>query len=453
MTLRAWCVPAISAALAVAATGCGTPGGTGRSVSPRVNASHPASPSYPAVTQGCGSLPPRHAWAAEVTSAGQVAWRTPVPVRGTAGFGPAIPPLVAGTVGVFAQDGKVHGISLADGREAWSWGDGEPVYGMWRWQSLVVVLTQQVGANARLTGLDAANGGVGWTRRLPGGLLGGQFTTADGGLAILGTNGVLQVVDLGDGRVRWSRFAGRWPGLAAADGVVMFAMGERLTGYDDRTGTIRWKLSGLPGQTQVQAMAGLALVTSNGSGPFTRTALVAVDPANGRIAWQFDPGPAVTPLSAGPAGLAAATYVPARRFYLLDPRTGRPRWGVTTAAVNTVPLVTRTRVISVEGGMAGFPTVRLVSRSAASGAVLWARRLSTTPAGVQPVLLRAGDAVVQTAPRRAGQPAPLLAYDLATGKPAWTADMPTFVQVPPVPVHGGLLVQPADPPEGCASTG
>ena len=68
----------------------------------------------------------------------------------------------------------------------------------------------------------------------------------------------------------------------------MFGMGERLTGYDARTGQVRWTLSGLPGQTQVQVLAGLALVTSNGSGPYTQTALAAVDPATGRAEWRFD---------------------------------------------------------------------------------------------------------------------------------------------------------------------
>lgn len=93
----------------------------------------------------------------------------------------------------------------------------------------------------------------------------------------------------------------------------MFGMGERLTGYNARTGQVRWMLSGLPGQTQVQVLAGLALVTSYGIGPYTRTALAAVDPATSRAGWRFDPGGAVTALADGPAGLAVATYVPARR--------------------------------------------------------------------------------------------------------------------------------------------
>lgn len=56
-----------------------------------------------------------------------------------------------------------------------------------------------------------------------------------GGLAVIRSDGMLQVISLAGGRVRWSR-------------------------------------PGLPGQTQVQVQAGLALVTSNGTGRYTKTA-------------------------------------------------------------------------------------------------------------------------------------------------------------------------------------
>jgi uncharacterized membrane protein len=65
----------------------------------------------------------------------------------------------------------------------------------------------------------------------------------------------------------------------------------------------------------------------------------------------------------------------------------------------------------------------------------------------------AGQAIVQTAAAQAHRAAPLLSYDLATGRPAWRASMPTFVQAPPVPAAGRLLIQPADPGYACASTG
>ena len=68
---------------------------------------------------------------------------------------------------------------------------------------LVAVLTVQTSLHQRLTGLDATTGAVRWTLSLPGrGLPGSQAPTADGGLAMVTTTGVLQVVNLADGRVR-----------------------------------------------------------------------------------------------------------------------------------------------------------------------------------------------------------------------------------------------------------
>ena len=51
----------------------------------------------------------------------------------------------------------------------------------------------------------------------------------------------------------------------------------------------------------------------------------------------------------------------------------------------------------------------------------------------------------------AGGLGPLLAYDLGTGRLAWRADLPATVQVPPVPVAGGRLIQPAGPNYFCAA--
>ena len=129
----------------------------------------------------------------------------------------SVAPVLAGPVAVLAQDGTVHGLRIADGRPLWAWHGGQAVYGMWRWGGLVAVLTDQVSSHARITGLDAATGAVRWVLRLPGsGLLGGQVAVG-GGLAMIRSDGVLQVVSLATGRVRWARFAGRWPGLRSEE--------------------------------------------------------------------------------------------------------------------------------------------------------------------------------------------------------------------------------------------
>ena len=62
-------------------------------------------------------------------------------------------------------------------------------------------------------------------------------------------------------------------------------------------------------------------------------------------------------------------------------------------------------------------------------------------------------AVMQGEPRRVGSPAPLFAYETAGGRLAWRADMPTFVQPPPVLLPGDVLVLSADLIYACATTG
>jgi outer membrane protein assembly factor BamB len=364
---------------------------------------------------------------------------------------PVVQPLQAGQVAVFAQDGTVYGVGLAGGRRLWSWTGGQSVYGMWRWHDLVAVLTDQVSDHSRLTGLDAATGAVRWSLRLPArGLLGGQAATGDGGLAVITTGpGVLQVVSLAGGTVRWQRRVPASPALAAAGHLVIFGGNGRLTGYDALTGRPVWTAAGLPQDQIVQLAGGLILVTSNVQGPGEPTALTAVVPATGRIAWRFDPGQPVTVLSAGPAGLAVTVYYD-RRLFLLDPRVGRPRWQAGTfVAQGTLPLVTGTAVLAAEGQQ----PVRLVARNAADGRVIWQDTLPQAPVGQQQVIQAGPLAVLQGMPSHPGSAAPLRAYQLSGGRLAWQASLPAFVQWSPVLVPGGLLVQPADPPYGCALAG
>jgi outer membrane protein assembly factor BamB len=389
-----------------------------------------------------------HAWAVDVTDRGAVAWQRPLPTNVNLYSQPTLP-LVAGRVAVFAEDGSVLGLRLADGRPLWRWRSGQVISGTWRWRGLVVVLANQVGPHARLVGLDAVTGAVRWSLSLPGGLYGNQAATSDGGLAVVSEHGELEVVSLASGRVRWAYRAGVSAGIGAARGLVLFANDGRMRGYDDRTGRIEWTLPGMPPLPQVQVLAGLALVSSGEQGPGITTAVVAVRPGSGRVAWRFDPGMPVTVLSAGPAGLAVATYVPDRRLYLLDARTGGVRWRVTTAAaLQSVPLVTATSVVADEGGVSGFPALHVVSRAAATGRPQWDKPLADEVFGA---IVRVGSyAVVQANSELVGPPSPVVAYELATGRVAWQVNMPTFVSQAPVPAAGGLLVQPADLIQVCA---
>lgn len=408
-------------------------------------------------TASCPPPSARHAWAEEISLAGQVRWRAPLATHGN-DVSPVVEPLVVGAVAVFAQDGSVHGLRLADGQPLWSFSGGQSVYGMWRWQDLVVVLTDQVSNDARLTGLDAATGAVRWTLRLPGGgLYGNLAATGDGGLAMVRADGTLQVVSLADGAVRWTRRTGTSQALAADGSVVFFSVDGRLTAYDARTGRPAWTTSGLPAQPVMQLGGGLLLVTSAVQGGTAQAGsalgeVTAVTPAGGRIAWRFNPGPTVNVL----AGLVVATYNP-DRLYLLDPAAGRPRWQAAAAAVfGEVPLFTADGVIGVEGGIAGFGAVRLNDRDVSSGRIRWQDVLADPPVGNGQVVRVGQLVVVQGMPVRGDQASVLSAYRLASGGLAWRASLPAIAEVTPValPASGpGLLVQPADPAYACAASG
>lgn len=392
-------------------------------------------------------MPARHAWATEVSDDGHVRWQVRLPALSEPGN--ALSPVVVAGVALFAEDGVVHGLRLSDGYRLWSWAGGQDVYGMWSWHGTVAVLTDQASTHARLTGLDAATGRMLWMVRLSGhGLYGNLAATADGGLAMIG-NGKIQVVDLGTGRVRWAQPAGQAPGPAAIGGTVVTPSGGRLIGYDDRNGQVRWTLPGSPLDPVLQGLAGLVLVTSGTVGPGQPTALTAVNPATGQVAWRFDPGTAVTVLTAGRAGLAVTTYTD-RRLYVIDPATGQVRWHAATfIAQDTVPLITATDVYTVEGGATDYPVTRITDRGAANGALRWARTLGGEVVGPQPVLGIGNQAVVQTSSVSRG-PAPLLAFYAGSGQPAWSVGLPTLVQAAPLAVPGGLLIQAADPGYGCA---
>lgn len=448
---------ALAAVPVLALAACGSAPAPGHPAGPASSRTSPAAtaPGHgaSAASNSCGKPPPRHAWAAAVSTGGQLRWQTTLPIQDTdASFAATPPPAVlAGQVAVFAQDGAVYGLGLKDGRRLWSWPGGQDVYGIWRWGGLVAVLTDQVSNHARLTGLDAATGQVRWTVKLPaGGLYANQAATADGGLAMIAEGGVLQVVSLADGHLRWRRKTGVSPALTAAAGNVIFAANGRLTGYDDMTGQPRWTTRDVPADPIDQLTGGLVLVTSDVQSSTSPTAITAVVPATGRIAWRFDPGEDPTVLSAGPAGLAVATYVFNRRLYLLDPRTGRPRWQADTAvAQNTIPLITTSAVISAEG----IEGTSLVARDATDGRVLWRHALAQPPYPDQQVTQAGPLAVLQGNPSRPGQPAQLAAYRLTSGALAWRINLPTFVPVSPVPVPAGFLVQPSDPGSACAAAG
>ena len=74
------------------------------------------------------------------------------------------------------------------------------------------------------------------------------WQTRGGGLAMVRTSGGLQVVNLADGAIRWSRETEARPGPGVSAGMVIFGANGRVTGDDDRHGTQRWTVTGVPVQ-------------------------------------------------------------------------------------------------------------------------------------------------------------------------------------------------------------
>jgi outer membrane protein assembly factor BamB len=404
-------------------------------------------------------------WAQEVSLTGQVNWRVLLESAPESELGPDAEPLAVGGVAVFAQNGVVHGLRLAGGQALWTYTDRLSVYGMWRWQGLVVVLSGQSGGGpavpgetwgGRLTGLDAATGVVRWTLPMPG--IGPQtdaVATTDGGLAVAGMLGQLLVVDMADGSVRWNRAITDPAGLAAAAGLVLYGSGSSLTAYDDRTGAPRWTAASMDMDLpQMQLAAGLLLVNS----AFGGTQVTAYTPATGRVAWAFQtPGPQAgatgswAAVAAGTAGVAVANLPAPSWLYLLDPATGRVRWQTATL-VGAGPLLTAAGVIDIEGTAAKGP-VAIVDRDAADGRIRWQDTLpqpaSDAGQGMEQ-LAQAGQLALVQSNATPGQPVTLSAYWLDDGRLAWQTILPENVSEPPNPVPGqGVLIQPDSPFSGC----
>jgi outer membrane protein assembly factor BamB len=274
-----------------------------------------------------------------VTTAGRVRWQ--VPLAGPA-LGSRLSPLAVGAVAVFAQGDVLYGLRLADGHRVWSRAISQPIAGMWRWQSLVIVLTEgAAGGRALLTGLDASTGQARWTQLIAGGV-DGSYPTADGGLAILGGDGTLEVVDLSSGRVRWTRPVGyptQYPlPMAVAGGAVLFAVNGQLTSYADRTGQIRWTDALMPillaPNLGLQAAAGLVYLTGGVlhlAGGHWTPVLLGISAADGHVKWRFAPSPQET-LWNYASGLMSVTSSSGGTWQdELDPATGRVRWQVASS--------------------------------------------------------------------------------------------------------------------------
>jgi outer membrane protein assembly factor BamB len=360
-------------------------------------------------TAGVGPLtcnpPPQRTWALEVTSTGQVRWQTPLPMQEGI-FGEGTAPLVAGSIAIFSQDDVVYALRLADGHRLWSWSGGQLIQDVFQWHGLVVVYA--TGSRlASLTGLDAVTGQIRWTRQAAEAVPGDVAATADGGLAMV----PLEVVNLSDGRVRWTRPVGV-AAMAVTGASVLAAGNGRLTSYDDQTGKVRWtealtpiQLAASPGEPGLEAGAGLAYLTGvqqpAATGPGTPV-LLGINAVNGQLKWRFTHTPAVSVKTLGPGLVSVDSGNGITWLDDLSPATGRLRWQ---------------RTITGSTGQTFFADGQLIAvTSTASTSTGSSERPWAVPPGL------------------------LTAIRSANGHRAWHVRLPAVVSFPLLAVPGGLLV-------------
>jgi outer membrane protein assembly factor BamB len=411
--------------------------------------------------------PPEHAYALDVTTAGRVRWQVPLP---TPGYSPQqLSPLGVGAVAVFAQGDVISGLRLADGHRVWSWASSQPIAGMWRWQSLVVVLTETVSSGVPLpvlTGLDASTGQARWTLRI--GLDAAGFSpTADGGLATVRWDGMLELVDLSSGRVRWTRPFPPSPvtgpadaPMAVAGGAVLVAVNGRLTSYDDQTGQVRWTEPLMPIQLaagtavlSLQATAGLVYLTGwqQRAGGQSTLVLLGISAADGRVKWRFVPSPPGS-LDAHAPGLISVTSSSGGTWQdELDPATGRVRW----QATSTYHAIATPAGIVTGSGPDG--TQQISVRDTLTGQTRWTAGLNgiwlplvVGPGRASPALpvFPAGPLLIVPAAGPDGSDL-LAALRMSDGHRAWQVTIPAPVEAPLSAVPGGILIYTATVPLPC----
>jgi outer membrane protein assembly factor BamB len=367
----------------------------------------------------CGP-PPQRTWVLEVTSAGEVRWQTRLPLQEGVFDGTA--PVVAGSMAIFSQDDVVYALRLADGHRVWSWSSEYPVQDVFQWQRLVVVYASgdRVGL---LTGLDAATGQIRWTRQTGQALPGDAAATADGGLAMMVPN--LEVVNLSDGRVRWTRPDGVpvvpagtvQSAIAVSGGAVLLAANGRLTSYDDQTGKVRWtnaltsllnttpiELAASPGPLGLKADAGLVYLTDmlqqpGAIGPVTPV-LLGINAVNGQLKWRFTLASEESATIVGPGLVSAESDDGVLSLDDLSPVNGQLRWQL-------VGIYGTEQMFFADGELAAITSI------------------SDSGQGL------------------------LTAIGSTDGHRVWQVTLPTVTAFPLLPVPGGLLVYDAAPTLPC----
>ena len=410
----------------------------------------------------CGPFPPRHAYAAAVGLDGKQRWSTPLPITQDGG-GFTLPPVVDGALTYVSAESSVSALDSVDGHVVWRAKAGTIPYNIWRYGSVLAVLTDQVSDHATVTAYDAATGAVDWTYVSRQGMYNVAVQTSDGGVAWIREDGVVQVLDLTTGKLRWSHRVAKnemqlqvhGASVIATTGVVLFAGRGALTAYDDRTGKRRWVRTALPEQPQVAVADGVGVLTTDSSnGKPSR--IVAMSLATGRVVWQrrFSTTYQVGLQSTAAGVLLTGGVDPVFREYMLVPRTGKTRW---SAPAQLLPEPTSAQAIvgndllQVTFTYDLYRKYTLWDRDLRTGHVRWkaalhggAARATTVAASATQVYL-VGQANAKTSK------GVIRAYSLKNGHALWTLTVPTSLWLPPAVGNGQLVLAEVDAGNACAA--
>jgi outer membrane protein assembly factor BamB len=269
-------------------------------------------------------------------------------------------------------------------------------------------------AGNEVLALDAATGGVAWTRPIPGAYA--STPIIGGGLCyVMGADNTLLALDTATGATRW-----RYPGGAVPVGLVLnspaglfcFGAASRLRALDPATGEERWtrqtRNSSYPALASVGdsvavgqdgvAGAGWCTAFDNRSGDvrydadhgFIASAEAPVYAADGRYlladasstflldpaSWQESAGPA-SESALGAAPGTVYTSSPAGQVQAIDTGTGQLRWTLPQPPFTYMflALASGSRVLVVS-------TFRVTAADATTGRALWTRQFNQDQTGV-----------------------------------------------------------------------
>ncbi|BEP12340.1 hypothetical protein acdb102_06510 [Acidothermaceae bacterium B102] len=409
----------------------------------------------------CGPFPTRHAYAAAVGLDGKQLWSTPLPITQDGG-GITLPPLIDGAITYLAAENTISALDSADGHVLWQAQPGTMPYNIWRYGTVLAVLTDQVSDHATVTGYDATTGAVDWTYVSPGtGMYNVVVQTTHGGVAWIRGDGVVQVLDLRTGKLRWSHRVAKnemqlqfhGASVTTFGGAVLFAGRGALTSYDEQTGKRRWVRTGLPGQPTLAISGGVAALTTN-AGSTKPERVVAMSLATGKVLWQrrFSTTYQVG-LEATPAGfLLTGGVYPVFREYMLAPRTGRTRWSA-PAQLLPEPTAAQTIVgndlLQLTFTYDLYRKFTLWDRDVRTGHVRWKVALHGGAARATAMVASAGQVYLMGQANAKTAKGELRTYSLKNGHALWSLTAPTSLWLPPAIGADQLVLAEVDPGNDC----